>query len=105
MRTVIYKFADRIMANWHEWEAEAGQAAQVAQDDMAGSEFMHDKISDVLRELVEQAALVCEGRAKCRTGQIQIYNEAMKCAHQIRHNLMEATLPPPPLHPQVMRNE
>lgn len=85
--SVVQTFAERIIDRWDEWEADAGQQAQMYQDPDAGRECMAALVKQELTALVEQAALVCEGRAKHLKNQIPVYNEAMKCAGQIRHNL------------------
>ena len=90
MSTVIYGFAAHIMAHWDEWEAEAGHASQVEQDDRIWSEVMHNHLEAVLSDLVKLAAMQCECRARARTNNMTVYNEAMKCADQIRHNLLKA---------------
>lgn len=79
--------AKRIIAKWDDWEAEAGQRAQSSQDADTFDFEMELKVTSELCRLIEDAALVCEGRAKCGQNQISIYNEAMKCADQIRHNM------------------
>jgi hypothetical protein len=85
--SVIETFARRIYVRWEAWEADAGQQAQAHQDTDGRDELMVSLIAQELTALVEQAALVCEGRADARRDRIPIYAEAMKCADQIRHNL------------------
>lgn len=75
-----------IMVSWEDWDADAQQQAQQAQLPEAWDFTMQARLTIVLEDLIEKAAKVCEGRAECRKDQIPIYNEAMKCADQIRHN-------------------
>lgn len=77
-----------IIAQWPTWENEAGLASQVEQSPEAGDALLMQRLTASLTELIEEAALVCEGRANVRQGQLTVYGEAMKCADQIRHNML-----------------
>lgn len=90
----VEQVARRILAQWDNWEAEAGQQSQFEQNAEVGETILLSHLMVELSELVECAAMVCEGRAHVRENQIPIYNEAMKCAGQIRHNLF-ASAPSP----------
>lgn len=80
-----------IIVSWDDWEAEANQQAQQYQLPEAYDFAMQARLQIVLETVVEESAKVCEGRANCRLDSISIYNEAMKCADQIRHNLLGAS--------------
>lgn len=105
--SVATEIAKRIIALWPAWEAEAGKQAQATQTPEAYDYEMETRLMVELTDLIEEAAKVCEGRANCRQEQIPIYNEAMKCACQIRHNLVRACGRPGKVstcHAQVLRN-
>lgn len=80
--------ARRIINNWDEWQAEADYQSQIEQDERAGELIMEGHLYREMSNLVEKCALVCEGRASVCQNQIGIYNEGMKCAAQIRFNML-----------------
>ncbi len=46
----IGNLAETIRANWLEWESQAGQLSQSAQDDRAGEEHLHMVLVDAITE-------------------------------------------------------
>ena len=70
----------------------AGECGQHEQSEEAEKAHWQDGVAiclePIIHKLVLECAKVCDMRAGNRTDNIAVWNEATKCGHSIRHNLI-----------------
>lgn len=86
------EIAEGLISRWDGWEADAAHDGVVHQS--TDVEYVSFKgklaafVHQILQQIILDAANICDRRASSQERSMAVYNEAIKCGMQIRHELL-----------------